>query len=50
MQEAIRVYIEEESKKGRVLLDISDDVDKARIYEIKEARRKQRVQWRKNNK
>lgn len=50
MQEAIRVYIEEESKKGRGLADIGNDIDKARIYEIKEARRKQRIQWRKKNK
>lgn len=50
MQEAIRVFIKEEIEKERGLADIGDDINKVRRYEIKEARRKQRIQWRKNNK
>lgn len=50
MQEAIRNYIESESKKNVPLKKIDDEIDKVRKSEIKIARQKQLRQWRKLSK
>ena len=50
MQEAIRNYIEIQSKNLVPLEKISDEIDKVRKSEIKVARQKQLRQWRKLNK
>ena len=49
MQEAIRKFIEEESKNDIPLEKINDEIDKVRKSEIKRARQKQLRQWRKMN-
>jgi len=49
MQEAIRKYIDEESKKNIPLDKINIEIDKVAESEIKRARKKQLRQWRKFN-
>lgn len=50
MQEAVKKYIKIELKNGKDLTDINHEIDRVRIYEIKKARGRQRIQWRKNSK
>jgi len=50
MQKAIRNYIEEEGKKNISLFDIDKEIDKVRKSEIKIAKQKQLIQWRKLSK
>jgi hypothetical protein len=49
MQEAIRNYIDEESKKDISLDKISIEIDKVAKSEIEKARKKQLRRWRKMN-
>ena len=50
MQEAVKKYIKIELKNGKDLTDINNEIDRVRIYEIKKARVRQRIQLRKNSK